>query len=82
MMQQHPITPPLELLEHWKKQHLDEGQSIDVMLIQAYRIGAEHELEACCRWLTRYGYSYIAESLKNVLANQTESDPEPKRSPL
>jgi len=51
MTQEHPITPPPELLKHWEDQHFDEGENYDVMLIQAYQAGADQELEACCEWL-------------------------------
>lgn len=82
MTQQHPIIPPLELLKHWENQHFDEGENYDVMLIEAYQAGAEQELEACCKWLKRYGYSFIVESLKKGVTGQVGSDPELKRSPL
>ena len=51
MTDQHPITPPPELLKHWEDQHFDESENYDVMLIQAYQAGADQELEACCEWL-------------------------------
>jgi hypothetical protein len=51
MTQEHPITPPPELLKHWEDQHFDEGENYDVMLIEAYQAGADQELEACCEWL-------------------------------
>jgi hypothetical protein len=51
MTQEHPITPPPDLLKHWEDQHFDEGENYDVMLIQAYQAGADQELEACCEWL-------------------------------
>ena len=47
----HPVTPPLELLKYWEDQHFEEGENYDVMLIQAYQAGADQELEACCEWL-------------------------------
>ena len=53
MTDQHPITPPPELLKHWEDQHFDESENYDVMLIQAYQAGADQELEACCEYLTR-----------------------------
>jgi hypothetical protein len=34
MTQEHPITPPPELLKHWEDQHFDESENYDVMLIQ------------------------------------------------
>ena len=49
MTQEHPITPPPDLLKHWEDQHFDEGENYDVMLIQAYQAGADQELEACCK---------------------------------
>ncbi len=61
MSEQHPITPPPELLKHWEDQHFDEGENYDVMLIQAYQAGADQELEACCRWLnggSKIDYDY------------------------
>jgi hypothetical protein len=51
MTDQHPITPPPELLKHWEDQHFDESENYDVMLIQAYQAGADQELEACCEWI-------------------------------
>ena len=51
MTQEHPITPPLELLKYWEEQHFDEGENYDVMLIKAYQAGADQELEACCEWI-------------------------------
>ena len=53
MTKEHPITPPPDLLKHWEDQHFDEGENYDVMLIQAYQVGADQELEACCEYLTR-----------------------------
>jgi len=51
MSNEHPITPPPELLKHWEDQHFDEGENYDVMLTQAYQTGADQELESCCEWL-------------------------------
>jgi hypothetical protein len=51
MSNEHPITPPPELLKHWEDQHFDEGENYDVMLTQAYQAGADQELESCCEWL-------------------------------
>jgi hypothetical protein len=63
MADQHPITPPLELVRQWRKasstgelhfspQYL-EKQLYDIAT-QAARWGADQELEACCsevQWL-------------------------------
>ena len=47
--QQHPITPPEDLLQQLRR-------SADTWLKQitiAYQAGADQELEACCEWLDR-----------------------------
>jgi hypothetical protein len=51
MTQDHPITPPDELLEHWRVVgNLGNWQNA---LTLAYRAGADQELEACCEWVER-----------------------------
>jgi len=49
--QQHPITPPSELLQLWFEQHDDYNKGINELLIEAVQYGADQELEACCEWL-------------------------------
>jgi len=46
--QQHPITPPSELLQLWFEQHDDYNKGINELLIEAAQYGADQELEACC----------------------------------
>ena len=48
MINQHSVFPPLEQLKCWENQHFDEGENVDVLLIEAYQAGADQELEACC----------------------------------
>jgi hypothetical protein len=45
--QQHPITPPPELVEQWIEQCLTSRQ----LAAMAFQAGADAELEACCEWL-------------------------------
>jgi hypothetical protein len=59
MTNQHPITPPPELVGQWAKHILtpEEGSlalalDLDWFANQAARWGADQELEACCEWLT------------------------------
>ena len=59
MTNQHPITPPPELVEQWREEtcpffHLG---GINDLATQAARWGADQELEACCEWLER-NYNY------------------------
>ena len=49
MTQTHPLTPPDELLEHWRV--VFNLGNLQNALTLAYRAGADQELEACCKWL-------------------------------
>jgi len=59
MTQQHPITPPKELLKQWEDDWFKEREHADVLLVNAYAAGAlagaDAELEACCEWLDGVG---------------------------
>lgn len=71
MTEQHPITPPLELLKHWEEQHFDEGQNYDVLLIQAFQAGADQELEACLDFARKHSWGlvngpHVAKSIRAV----------------
>jgi len=53
----HPITPPPELVTDWCGQLARENDygptCVYDIAIQAARWGADQELEACCEWLRR-----------------------------
>ena len=49
MINQHPITPPTELVSMWRD--LLASRSEEDVLIFATQWGADQELEACCEWL-------------------------------
>ncbi len=62
MTQQHPITPPPELVQQWRAAasnvpatlSTDSGgrrDYIDFIATRAAQWGADQELEACCEWL-------------------------------
>ena len=54
MTNQHPILfPPPELVREWENRIFDEQENVDVLLIEAYKAGADQELEACCKWLPK-----------------------------
>ena len=55
MTNQHPITPPPELVDQWTDM-LSHCSDHDVFAFAA-RWGADMELEACCAWHTNRGYS-------------------------
>jgi hypothetical protein len=53
MTDQHPITPPPELIGHWIQEwintHGPDKEGIDYVVVQAAQYGADQELEACLR---------------------------------
>ena len=59
--QQHPITPPLALIDQWwdeAKQNAKYDEPIGPLVAtQAARWGANQELEACLGHLIRCGFS-------------------------
>ena len=57
MTNQHPITPPPELVEQWHDTWIDAKVKhdglLDFLVAQAAQWGADQELEACCKWLPK-----------------------------
>ena len=53
------IYPPDHLLRKWESLIIDEEQNVDVVLYEAFKAGADQELEACCEW-TRDSDGYDA----------------------
>ncbi|NCU71501.1 MAG: hypothetical protein EBY66_00560 [Candidatus Fonsibacter lacus] len=55
MTNQHPITPPPELVQQWWEQadqYQDDPKTyFDYVATEAAQWGADQELEACCEWL-------------------------------
>ena len=54
--QQHPITPPEEVVQQWRHQWKCAPQDCmpdlqHYITTQAAQWGADQELEACCEWL-------------------------------
>jgi hypothetical protein len=55
MTQEHPITPPPELVLQWLEDGPEDGEFgiSKHIATQAARWGSDQELEACCGYLTR-----------------------------
>jgi len=56
MTEQHPITPPPELVQQWMNEIYEKGNAVDsdhfrALAARAAQWGADQELEACCVWL-------------------------------
>jgi hypothetical protein len=65
--QQHPITPPDELVQQWEEDwHHSKVKHIELepyIAAQAAQWSADQELEACCEWLKLEGHEYEHEAL-------------------
>ena len=56
MTEQHPITPPPELVEQWYQDGPgDQRELVEYVATEAARWGADQELEACCEVLCQKG---------------------------
>ena len=54
MTDQHPITPPPELVKQWRKDwhfKVKDKEFGQYMAERGAQWGADQELEACCEWL-------------------------------
>lgn len=67
MTDQHPITPPLELVKEWMNMfhigfnNIPPSKDWIKIFAPAVQWGADQELEACWEWLVdRYGQDAIA----------------------
>ena len=60
MTQEHPITPPPELVRQWATTngtaYGDLSALCQSIATQAARWGADQELEACCEWVSENVY--------------------------
>ena len=75
MTNQHPITPPFDLVKQWAEEspmELSEDSWAYELFIahQAARWGADQELEACCEWLANEGYGTAPDRIRLVSARR------------
>ena len=68
MTEQHPITPPPEMVQQLQDVALfggDNQQSYELSLITAaFRAGADRELDACAEWLVLNGWGQAVNGLR------------------
>ena len=62
MTQEHPITPPPELVKKWASALAFGGQTD--AFTQAARWGADQELKACCEWLLDNGNDLLSPEMR------------------
>ena len=84
MTQQHPITPPPELVVQWIKEFSQPNdprwqEYEQDIATSAAQWGADQELEACCEWLKLEGHEYEHEAL---LASRRPKPPSLKEQAL
>ena len=81
MLQQHPITPPPELLQQWAVDYWgNPGESIGkgekYIATQAARWGADQELEASCEWIAANSlHGAESDLLKDLRATRRPKPP-------
>jgi hypothetical protein len=51
MTQQHPITPPPELVQQWWDDFNGAFYEFKAITTKVFQAGADQELEACCEWI-------------------------------
>ena len=70
MTNQHPITPPPELVKQWASEFygttIAPGEAAIYVATKAARWGADQELEACCEWLEKDLDAYELVGLRAV----------------
>ena len=60
MTQEHPITPPPELIRKWSEEAANAPMADQrYIATQAARWGADQELETCCHLLRQQGFDVV-----------------------
>jgi hypothetical protein len=59
MTNQHPITPPPELVNQWCDEDPGGFEMFDRLATKAARWGADQELEACCQYISGKGEWFV-----------------------
>ena len=76
MTQEHPITPPPELVDQWECEyhHSTSGPDFAVFISEkAARWGADQELEACCSWADATGWCGAGDTLRTARRSKSPS---------
>ena len=64
----HPITPPIELVQQWDndwhRSKIKYDSLSTFVATQAARWGADQELEACCKWLVKNDWKAVHQHLR------------------
>ena len=70
MTNQHPITPPPELIKQWVSESNHNDPMFAQVAVMAARWGSDTELEACCEWFQEFykTESWVKHDLKHFRA--------------
>ena len=86
MTNQHPITPPPEMVEQWHDTWTDakvkHNGLMDFIATQAAQWGADRELEACCECLRQEGAWPWPEEVARLRAARRPKPPSLKEQAL
>jgi hypothetical protein len=85
--QQHPITPPPELVRQWfadwESSDNEEVSFAEFAVPRAAQWGADQELEACCEWLVSEGwFKYEHEAVADLRTARRPKPPSLKEQAL
>jgi hypothetical protein len=68
MTNQHPIIPPLKLVQQWLGEQYGRatvpGEATIHVTTQAAQWGADQELDACCEWFANEGYGTAPDRIR------------------
>jgi hypothetical protein len=95
-MTDHPITPPPELVDEWRRapEYTDGLEKLTMVTITVDRLqyiatlaacwGADQELEACCEWFQEFykTESWVKHDLKHFRASRRPQPPSLKEQAL
>ena len=84
MTNQHPITPPPELVNQWCDEDPGGFEMFDRVATKAARWGADQELEACCEWFQEFykTESWVKHDLKHFRVARRPKPPSLKEQAL
>jgi hypothetical protein len=84
MTDQHPITPPPELVQQWNTEgrHQDYCTFTESIATRAAQWGADQELEACCEWLHWQNLATHPELIPSLRAARRPKPPSLKEQAL
>lgn len=68
MPQEHPITPPPELIHEWqiKMEYTATRAAREALVTKVFQLGADQELDACCEYIQSYRNFLLAEDLRDA----------------